>query len=44
MASVKQIQVTFDCAEPERVARFWCEVLGYVVPPPPEGFATLAAA
>jgi hypothetical protein len=40
MAPVKQIQVTFDCAEPERVARFWCEVLGYVVPPPPEGFAT----
>ena len=40
MASVKQIQVTFDSAEPERVARFWCEVLGYVVPPPPEGFAT----
>jgi hypothetical protein len=40
MASVKQIQVTFDCAEPERVARFWCEVLGYVIPPPPEGFAT----
>ena len=31
MASVKQFQVTFDCAEPERVARFWCEVLGYVV-------------
>jgi Glyoxalase-like domain len=42
MASVKQFQVTFDCAEPERVARFWCEVLGYVVPPPPEGFATWA--
>ena len=40
MASVKQVQVTFDCADPERVARFWCEVLGYVVPPPPEGFAT----
>ncbi|MFD3333906.1 VOC family protein [Streptomyces sp. NPDC058700] len=40
MASVKHFQVTFDCAEPERVARFWCEVLGYVVPPPPEGFAT----
>jgi Glyoxalase-like domain len=39
MTSVKQVQVTFDCAEPERVARFWCEVLGYVVPPP-EGFAT----
>jgi hypothetical protein len=42
MTSVKQIQVTFDCADPERVARFWCEVLGYVVPPPPEGFASWA--
>jgi len=40
MASVKQFQVTFDCADPERVARFWCEVLGYVVPPPPPGFAS----
>ncbi|MFC9435308.1 VOC family protein [Nocardia sp. NPDC057030] len=29
MAAVRQIQVTFDCAEPERVAQFWCEVLGY---------------
>jgi hypothetical protein len=40
MASVKQFQVTFDCAEPERAARFWYEMLGYVVPPPPEGSAT----
>lgn len=40
MPSIKQFQVTFDCREPERVARFWCEVLGYVAPPPPEGFAT----
>jgi len=40
MASVRQVQVTFDCTEPERVARFWCEVLGYVVPPPPAGFAS----
>jgi len=40
MAAVRQVQVTFDCAEPERVARFWCDVLGYVVPPAPEGFAT----
>lgn len=30
MSSVKKVQVTFDCAEPERVAQFWCEVLGYV--------------
>ena len=40
MVLVRQIQVTFDCSEPERLARFWCEVLGYVVPPPPEGFAS----
>lgn len=38
MSSVKQVQITFDCAEPVRLAGFWCEVLGYVVPPPPEGF------
>ncbi|MGP3690273.1 VOC family protein [Streptomyces sp. IBSNAI002] len=43
MATIKQIQITFDCAEPERVARFWCEVLGYVVPPPPKGFADWGA-
>ncbi len=29
MQSVKQFQVTFDCAEPVRVARFWAETLGY---------------
>ena len=40
MASVREVQITFDCAEPERVARFWSEVLGYVVPSPPAGFAT----
>ncbi|MGX1270531.1 VOC family protein [Streptomyces phaeoluteigriseus] len=40
MSSIREFQVTFDCADPERVARFWCEVLGYVVPPPPQGFAT----
>ncbi|MEU1287863.1 VOC family protein [Kitasatospora sp. NPDC005856] len=40
MASVKQVQITFDCASPERVGRFWCEVLGYVPPPVPEGFDT----
>lgn len=38
MATVRQVQVTFDCANPERVAEFWCEVLGYVYPPPPPGF------
>ena len=44
MASAKEFQVTFDCAEPERVARFWAEVLGYVVPPlPPEDRGSWAA-
>ncbi|MGC7099162.1 VOC family protein [Amycolatopsis lurida] len=38
--SIKKFQVTFDCASPERVARFWCEILGYVVPSPPEGHAS----
>ncbi|MER5884935.1 VOC family protein [Streptomyces sp. NPDC001941] len=38
MASIKEFQVTFDCAEPVRVGRFWCEVLGYVGPAAPEGF------
>ncbi|MFB7513263.1 VOC family protein [Streptomyces sp. NPDC056144] len=38
MATIKEVQITFDCADPERVARFWCEVLGYVAPEPPEGF------
>jgi hypothetical protein len=40
MPSAKQVQVAFDCVDPERVGRFWCEVLGYDVPPTPEGFAT----
>ncbi|GAA0455973.1 hypothetical protein Aca07nite_50780 [Actinoplanes capillaceus] len=40
MASVRRFQVTFDCADPERVARFWCEVLGYEPPSPPHGFGT----
>ena len=40
MASVKQVQVTFDCAEPRAVAEFWKAVLGYVDPPCPPGFAS----
>lgn len=40
MSTIRQFQVTFDCAEPERLARFWCEVLGYEVPSPPQGFGT----
>lgn len=40
MATIKKFQVTFDCADPERLARFWCEVLGYVPQAPPKGFDT----
>jgi hypothetical protein len=40
IATAKRFQVTFDCAEPARVARFWREVLGYVPAPPPSGFTT----
>ena len=36
MADVREVQVTFDCAVPERVARFWCEVLGYEMLPSEE--------
>ena len=43
MTAVRQVQVTFDCADPERVGRFWCEVLGYVVPAPPPGFDSWSA-
>ncbi|WP_435058712.1 VOC family protein [Streptomyces sp. bgisy060] len=39
MPSIREFQVTIDCADPVRLARFWCEVLGYVMPSPPEGFA-----
>ncbi len=33
-------QVTFDAADPAAVAEFWAAALGYVVQPPPEGYAT----
>ena len=35
-----RIQVTFDCADPARLAGFWAEALGYRLEEPPDGFAT----
>ena len=35
-----RIQVTIDCADPGRLARFWAEALGYRLEEPPDGFAT----
>lgn len=29
------VQVTFDCAHPESLSRFWAQALGYVHPAPP---------
>jgi hypothetical protein len=35
-----RFQVVVDCADPERLARFWAEALGYVLEPVPDGFAS----
>ncbi|MEO6700251.1 MAG: VOC family protein [Jatrophihabitantaceae bacterium] len=33
-------QVAIDCADPDRLVRFWAAALGYQPEPPPAGFAT----
>jgi hypothetical protein len=33
-------QLVIDCAGADRLARFWAAALGYVLAPPPAGFAT----
>jgi len=35
----REVQITFDCADPALLAAFWAEALGYEVqgPPPPYG-------
>lgn len=38
--NIREVQVTFDCADPAALAGFWCEVLGYQVQPPPSGFTS----
>lgn len=35
---VRTVQVTFDCADPDLLAQFWCVALGYEMDPPPPGF------
>ena len=35
-----RFQLVIDCKDPEPLARFWAAALGYVLEPPPEGFAT----
>lgn len=36
----RTFQVTFDAHDPERLAAFWSEALGYQAQPPPDGFDT----
>jgi len=38
-----RFQVTFDCAEPSALARFWMAALGYELEKPPDGFDTWEA-
>jgi hypothetical protein len=33
-----QWQVAIDCGDPDRLVAFWCEALGYVPEPAPEGW------
>jgi len=40
----KDVQITFDCADPGGLAEFWAEALGYQLQPPPEGFDSWDAA
>lgn len=40
----KDIQITFDCADPSALADFWAEVLGFHKEAPPKGFDTWEAA
>lgn len=35
-----RFQITIDCADPDRLARFWAAALGYELAPPPPGHAT----
>jgi catechol 2,3-dioxygenase-like lactoylglutathione lyase family enzyme len=38
VSEVKQVQVTFDCADPRSLSLFWNATLGYELPAPPPGF------
>jgi catechol 2,3-dioxygenase-like lactoylglutathione lyase family enzyme len=35
-----RFQLVIDCADPDRLARFWAAALGYELAPPPAGFPT----
>ncbi len=35
-----RVQVVMDCSDPDRLAHFWAEALGYQLQPPPEGYGS----
>ena len=35
-----RFQLVIDCADPDLLARFWADALGYELAPPPAGYAT----
>ncbi|HZU12405.1 MAG TPA: VOC family protein [Chloroflexota bacterium] len=35
-----RFQIVFDCRDPDSLARFWADALGYKMQPPPPGYAT----
>ncbi|HVB13481.1 MAG TPA: VOC family protein [Candidatus Dormibacteraeota bacterium] len=37
-----RVQLTVDCADPDRLARFWALALGYLPEEPPRGFESWA--
>jgi catechol 2,3-dioxygenase-like lactoylglutathione lyase family enzyme len=40
MAELREVQVTFDCADPGALCEFWRAVLGYPEEQPPPPFST----
>ncbi|QDP94622.1 VOC family protein [Microlunatus elymi] len=40
----RTVQITFDCADPGRLAEFWADALGYRLDDPPAGFDSWDAA
>lgn len=38
MATLRDVQITFDAHDPGALATFWAEVIGYELQPPPPGF------
>ncbi|WP_026876619.1 VOC family protein [Jiangella gansuensis] len=38
--SSEVFNLTFDAADPDRLARFWATALGYEMEPPPDGFGS----